>query len=307
MEKILFSVITISYNSSPYIKQTIESVLAQSYQGFEYIICDDCSKDNSWKIIESYTDTRIRKFRNDTNIGEYANRTRAIQQATGRYVIFIDGDDYIYPNALDVFAYYVGMFPESAMFFSREWDHRILYPYKADPVNIYRFEFLDGGIIGGNFTKVLFKREVLAAYSFPANIRSGDTYIQLKIAQKFAGVAIPEGLTWWRRRKGNATENLFRDERHLAETINYRIALLNEDCPLPEAEIEQAKVIIYGLFLRELVRMIMRFKWSLVLFLVKRVHVPSKYYKCIFTPARLNYFNMVIGDEPLHTENTQIK
>lgn len=301
MEETLFSVITISYNSSPYLKQTIESVLAQSYSAIEYIIYDDCSGDDSWKIIESFSDPRIKKYRNATNIGEYANRTKAIQQATGKYVIFIDGDDYIYPNALQVFATYVNMFPECAMFFSREWDPRILYPYKVDPVNIYRFEYLDGGIIGGNFTKVLFKREVLRAYSFPANVRQGDTYIQLKIAQTQTGVAIPEGLTWWRRRKGNATENLFRNESHLAETINYRIGLLNEGCPLPESEIEQAKVIIYGLYLRQLVRMVTRFKWSLVLFLVKRVHVPAKYYKSIFTPAQLNYFKHVTGDQPLHT------
>jgi glycosyltransferase involved in cell wall biosynthesis len=301
MEEILFSVITISYNSSPYIKQTIESVLAQRYQALEYVIYDDCSVDDSWKIIERFTDPRIRKYRNSANVGEYANRAKAIHQATGKYIVFIDGDDYIYPNALEVFASYVNLFPECAMFFSREWDPRIIYPYKVDPINIYRFEYLDGGIIGGNFTKVLFNREVLKSYPFPANIRSGDTYIQLKIAQKYAGVAIPEGLTWWRRRKGNATEKLFSNERHYAEMINYRIGLLNEGCPLPESEIERAKANMYGLFLRQLVRMIIRLKWSLVLFLVENVKVPARYYKCIFTPAQLNYFGNVTGDQPLHT------
>lgn len=301
MEHILFTVITISYNSSPFLKQTIESVLAQSYEAIEYIICDDCSTDDSWKIIESFTDSRIKKYRNDINIGEYANRTKAIQQASGKYVIFIDGDDIIYQNAMKIYAYYVSMFPECAMFFSREWDPRILLPYKVEPVNIYRFEFLDRGIIGGNFTKVLFKREVLKAYPFPENIRTGDTFIQLKIAQKHAGVAIPDGLTWWRRRKGNATENLFRDNRHLAETLNYRISLLNEDCPLPESEKEQAKINIYGLYLRQLVRMILGFKWSLILFLVKRVHVPPNYYKCVIKPSRLDFFKNITGDKPLHT------
>jgi len=302
MEDLLFSVITVSYNSSPFIKQTIESVLAQSYQAIEYIIFDDCSIDNSWEIIEGFIDPRIKKFRNNTNVGEYANRTKAVQQATGKYLIFIDGDDIIYPNALEILAGYVSMFPECSMFFLREWDHRILFPYKVGPVDIYRFEFLDSGIIGGNFTKVLFKREVLRDYPFPTNIRSGDTFIQLKIAQNYTGVAIPDGLTWWRRRKGNATENLFRDQRYLAETINYRIDLLNDNCPLPELEKERAKVNIYGLFLRDLVRLTCRFKWAQVLFLVKRVHVPAKYYKCLFKPARLGYFNHVTGDQPLHTD-----
>jgi glycosyltransferase involved in cell wall biosynthesis len=301
MGDVLFSVITVSYNSSPFIKQTIESVLAQTYRAVEYIIYDDCSGDDSWKIIERFTDPRIKKYRNDTNIGEYANRTKAVQQASGEYIIFIDGDDFIYPNALEVYVKYIKRFPECAMFFSREWDYRILYPYKVEPIDIYRFEFLDVGIIGGNFTKVLFRKEILSAYPFPDGIRAGDTFIQLKIGQKYAGVAIPDGLTWWRRRKGNATEKLFRDERHLAETINYRIDLLCEGCPLPESEKEQAKLNIYGLFLRQLVKMILRFKWSLVLFLVKSVHVPANYYKSVFIPARLDYFKDVTGDQPLHT------
>jgi len=301
LEDILFSVITISYNSSPFLKQTIQSVLAQSYRTFEYIIYDDCSKDDSWEIIESFKDPRVKRCRNVVNIGEYANRTNAIRAASGKYIIFIDGDDFMYSNALEEYAKYVSAFPECAMFFSREWDYRILLPYKVDPLNIYRFEFLDNGIIGGNFTKVLFKKEVLGAYPFPEHIRSGDTYIQLKIAQKYAGVVIPDGLTWWRRRKGNATEKLFSDERHMAETINYRIDLLNEGCPLPESEREQAKINIYGLFLRQLIRMFVRFKWSLVLFLIRKVQVPLNYYKCFFIPAKFGYFKYITGDEPLHT------
>jgi glycosyltransferase involved in cell wall biosynthesis len=303
MGDILFSVITISYNSSQFLKQTIESVLAQSYQAFEYVIGDDCSIDDSWQIIQHYTDARIKRFRNETNLGEYANRAKALQNATGQYVIFIDGDDIIYNNALQVLFDYVNKFPECAMLFLREWDHRILFPYKVEPADIYRFEFLDGGITGGNFTKVLFKREVLSAYPFPSGIRSGDTYIQLKIAQKYAGLVIPDGLTWWRRRKGNATEALFRDERHLIETIKYRIGLLNDGCPLPENEKEQAKINIYGLYLRQLVKLALRFKWPMVFYLAKRIHVPKNYYKCIFIPAKFNYYKNITGDEPLHTSS----
>ena len=302
----LFTIITIVYNSGKFLKETIESVLAQTYDHFEHVIIDDCSSDDSWDIVQRYSDPRIKKFRNDINIGEYANRTKALKNATGQFVIFIDGDDIIYPHALEILAKYVNLFPESAMFFSREWDPRILLPYKADPINIYRFEFLDSGIVGGNFTKVLFKREVISEYSFPAEVRSGDIYIQLKIAQKHAGVAIPDGLTWWRRRKGNATENLFKDQRYLAETINYRLSLLNDGCPLPESEKEQAKANMYGLFLRELVRLSIRFRWAQAIYLMKRLHVPSAYYKCFFAPARLDYFKDVTGDQPLQTTITPV-
>jgi glycosyltransferase involved in cell wall biosynthesis len=297
----LFTIITITYNSGKFLEETIKSVLAQQFSDFEYILSDDCSQDDSWSIINRFSDARIKRFRNEKNLGEYANRSKALQQATGEYVIFIDGDDIIYEHGLKLFAAYVSKFPECGMFFSRDWDPRILCPYKVEPADIYRFEFLDRGIIGGNFTKVLFKTEVLRSYSFPGKIRSGDTYIQLKISQKHSGVVIPEGLTWWRRRSGNATEKLFSNDRHLAESVNYQIELLNKDCPLPVHEREWAKRNIYGLYLRQLLRMTIRLKWNTAVFLIKHIKVPVGYYKSILIPARHNYFGYITGDKPLHS------
>jgi len=63
---------------------------------------------------------------------------------------------------------------------------RIRCPYKAEPLDLYRFEYLDSTIMGGNFTYVVLKRRH-KTYSFPPGIRSGDTYIQLKMAQRLFG------------------------------------------------------------------------------------------------------------------------
>jgi len=54
----LFTIITVTYNSAAFVKQTIDSVLAQEYPDFEYIIGDDCSSDNTWEIIESFSDKK---------------------------------------------------------------------------------------------------------------------------------------------------------------------------------------------------------------------------------------------------------
>src|SRR5688500_10757789 len=94
----LVSVLMVSYNSSEFIREAIDSVLLQRYKHFELIICDDNSKDDSWNIISSYEDPRIRKFRNENNLGEYENRNSAIRRAQGEYLIFIDADDIIYPH-----------------------------------------------------------------------------------------------------------------------------------------------------------------------------------------------------------------
>jgi glycosyltransferase involved in cell wall biosynthesis len=297
----MFTVITVTYNSADFLDQCIQSVLAQTFIDFEYIIADDNSSDNSWDIINRYNDPRIKTYRNHLNLGEYPNRTKAINQARGEYVIFIDGDDVMYPHALDVFARYVRQFPSAAMFFSREWDSRILCPCEMNPQEIYQFEYLDGGMMGGNFTKVLFKTDTVRRHTFKTGVRSGDIYMQLLIARTESGVVVPSGLTWWRRRSNNATDRLFRDYRHLAETLNYRAAFLESHCPLSPSELKQAKTNLYGTFLRQLLRLILKGKIMDLFFLLKNAQVPAEYYKSIFKPSRLDFFSHITGDAPLHT------
>lgn len=89
----LVSVIMPNYNGAKYIKETIESVLAQTYQNWELIIVDDCSTDNSVEIIESFDDKRIRLLHNEENSGAAISRNRAIDAANGRWIAFLDSDD----------------------------------------------------------------------------------------------------------------------------------------------------------------------------------------------------------------------
>ncbi len=82
------SVITPSYNSEKYIGKTIDSVLAQTYTNWEMIIVDDCSTDKTCEIVLEYIrkDNRIKLFRQEKNAGAGAARTRAMREATGRYI-----------------------------------------------------------------------------------------------------------------------------------------------------------------------------------------------------------------------------
>jgi glycosyltransferase involved in cell wall biosynthesis len=298
----LFTVITVTYNSAKFLDETIQSVLAQKFGDFELLVGDDNSTDETWQLIGSYNDPRIRKYRNEVNLGEYANRTRAIQTASGRYILFIDGDDRMYPHALEVFQYYIQQFPEAAMFFCREWDPRVLCPFVVDPVTAYRFEYLDGGITGGNFTRVLFAADVLKTISFPTGIRFGDTYVQLMIARNHAGVVIPSGLTWWRRRTGNASAELFKDNRHLVETIRYRLEFLGPGCPLPPEEVALAETNIWGIYLRTLLRIFLSGKFRDLIYLSRHLKVPVRHWFSFFKRSKYNYFAGISGDKPLHTD-----
>jgi len=91
----LVSIITPCYNAESFIADTIESVLAQTYQNWEMIIVDDCSSDKSRDIVERYTkkDIRIQLVKNERNIGVAKSRNNAISKASGKYIAFLDSDD----------------------------------------------------------------------------------------------------------------------------------------------------------------------------------------------------------------------
>lgn len=86
------SVILTSYNHGKYIREAIESVLNQTFTDFELIIWDDVSNDNSWEIICSYDDDRIKAYRNDQNMGG-GNINRALEVVSGEYIAIHHSDD----------------------------------------------------------------------------------------------------------------------------------------------------------------------------------------------------------------------
>lgn len=87
------SVIMPVYNLEDYLNRSINSLVNQSFSDIEIIIIDDGSTDNSQKIIKSYNDKRIKLFTQSNKGSSYA-RNVAIQNATGEYMMFLDGDDY---------------------------------------------------------------------------------------------------------------------------------------------------------------------------------------------------------------------
>ena len=97
----LVSIIMPTFNSARFIKETIDSVLAQTYKNWEIIAVDNDSTDETQKIIESYKDTRIFFYLNNCNKGQAFSRNRAIQLARGRFIAFLDSDDIWFPDKLE--------------------------------------------------------------------------------------------------------------------------------------------------------------------------------------------------------------
>ena len=98
----LVSIIMPSYNTGKYIAESIESVLAQTYKNWELLIVDDCSTDNTDEFVEPYlVDTRIHFFRNEQNSGAAISRNRALREAKGKWIAFLDSDDLWKPEKLE--------------------------------------------------------------------------------------------------------------------------------------------------------------------------------------------------------------
>ena len=89
------SVVMATYNGEKYIKEQMESILAQSLQYFEFIICDDCSIDSTVQILNEYAarDKRIKVFVNEHNLGFKKNFEKAISFCSGDYIALSDQDD----------------------------------------------------------------------------------------------------------------------------------------------------------------------------------------------------------------------
>lgn len=99
----LVSIITPAYNCANRLEDTINTVLQQSYQNWELLIVDDCSKDNTVEVVTEWTkkDPRIKLFRQEKNGGASLARNRAIMESSGKYIAFLDGDDMWLPNKLE--------------------------------------------------------------------------------------------------------------------------------------------------------------------------------------------------------------
>lgn len=95
------SVIMPVFNSALYIKEAVDSILNQSFRDFELICINDCSKDESLSILQSYSDTRIVIIDLDVNKGVANARNIGIQKAKGEYIAFLDSDDKAYANRFE--------------------------------------------------------------------------------------------------------------------------------------------------------------------------------------------------------------
>lgn len=118
----LVSIIMPSYNTASFISKTIESVLNQTYKNWELLIVDDCSTDDTDEIVSKYNDKRIVYLKNEKNSGAAISRNRALRNAKGKWIAFLDSDDLWHPTKLE----------KQIKFMKKKWTFLFVYQLRGN-------------------------------------------------------------------------------------------------------------------------------------------------------------------------------
>ncbi|MBW2542926.1 MAG: glycosyltransferase [Deltaproteobacteria bacterium] len=200
-----------------FLREAIDSILAQTFTNFEFLILDDASMDSSRSIVLSYDDPRICLLANDRNLGVTRTLNRGIQQARGRYVARMDADDLSMPERLERQVAHLDANPDCAIVatFARIIDtHSVpqgeicidLSPQELD----WQLQFGNRLIHGAVMMRADVVRR-LGAYD-EAMKCSQDYDLWLRISDEHEIHTLPEFLYSWRQH-GRGISSLYADEQ----------------------------------------------------------------------------------------------
>lgn len=238
MKEPLVTVLLTSYNHAKYLKEAIDSVLQQTFQDYELVICDDASEDASWEIIESYNDPRIVKIRHKYNYGYQLIDT--LDTFRGKYVAIHHSDDSWEPDKLEKQVGFLEMHPEYAACFTRvkyidenseNYELPIGHAYRNifDVENRTKEEWLHYFFFKGNclcHPSILIRTDTYKEYSLLENkigmFQVPDFQMWIKLCQNAEIYVYPEALTIFRlRRKVQENTSADRPDVHIRSQYEY--------------------------------------------------------------------------------------
>jgi glycosyltransferase involved in cell wall biosynthesis len=205
-----------SYNHEKYISEAIDSVLNQSFKDFELIIIDDCSKDNSQQVIESYRkmDERIRTVFHKENMGIAKTLNDGINEAKGRFIAFINSDDVwihsklekqlaILKNDESLIVWSEGeIINAKSVPIGETWTQIMLASNQKKSGNIFEELVFDNFIFPSS---LIFKREYVKNVQFDEQLKyQNDGKFAVGLAKKYQFFFIEEPLAKYRIHGKNA-------------------------------------------------------------------------------------------------------
>jgi glycosyltransferase involved in cell wall biosynthesis len=202
MNNDLVSIIMPSYNCGKYVEQTIRSVQAQTHQNWEIIFVDDCSIDDTIKLVSELRgqDSRIKLIKNPVNSGAAVSRNNALREAKGRWIAFLDSDDLWEPTKLEK---QVQFMEENGFAFSyteyqeMDADGNLTGVTISGPKHVTKrgmYNFCWPGCL-----TVMYNREKIGLIQIEDIKKNNDYAMWLKVCKKADCYLLPEVLAKYRR------------------------------------------------------------------------------------------------------------
>ncbi|MEQ8671997.1 MAG: glycosyltransferase [Aggregatilineales bacterium] len=203
----LITVITPTYNRADLLAETIDSVLSQDYENFEYLVLDDGSTDNTVELLKRYDDPRL-KWESHANMGEARTVNKGLDMAQGDFILVVNSDDPIFPGLIRESVNYLLAHPDVWVTYP-DWmmidDHsqpieaRTVFEYPYENMLRYHHCPLQSGAI--------FRRNILD-FNIRRNTRwrfVSDYEFWLNVGLHGKMVRLPQVLATWRSHTGGAS------------------------------------------------------------------------------------------------------
>lgn len=202
----LVSVIMPTYNCGRFIRESIDSVLAQTYTEWELLIVDDGSTDETEQIVFGYTDPRIRYLHNPRTVGAALTRNTALREARGSYIAFLDADDVWMPTKLER---QIAFMEQNGYAFT--YHDYIEIDEQSKPLGVHVSgkkhvrPFDMKSCCWPGCLSVVYNAKVVGLVQIPDIRKNNDSAMWLQAIRKADCYLLPETLAKYRRRTGSIT------------------------------------------------------------------------------------------------------
>ena len=232
MIKGLVSVIMPSWNTGRFIAKSIQSVIEQTYTNWELLIVDDCSSDNTDEVIANFHDKRIFYFKNEKNVGAALSRNRALREAKGEWIAFLDSDDLWEPQKLEkqlVFMNQNGYVFSYHNYEKIDEEDRSLHIHVSGPEIVTKQDMYNYGYPG--CLTFMYSAEALGLIQIKDIKKNNDYAILLKLCKKADCYLLKENLAKYRIRK----KSISHDKISKKLKSHYDLFHLCDEQPAPVA------------------------------------------------------------------------